>query len=243
MPGVDVYAQLGAARWVATDGQRLQHALQRARFDAMGVVSLRGIAGDMAGGNAEVKEAVEAHAQLRGWAVINPAYHDLSSDQMRKYVAGPKFLGAMLPWGLCPDGFATGAVRELLNAFRRYTKPLLIETPNAAAVRGLVELAPEFNTVKFVAVGAGGDAWQDAMLAAKQNVNLFLEPCSGGAHQGKLEAIFATLGPNRVVFASGYPSSNPGAALGLLMDAKLSDGEKQAVLTNNAVRLFNLRRE
>jgi predicted TIM-barrel fold metal-dependent hydrolase len=243
MPGVDVFAQLGTARWVTTDGARLQHALQRARFDLMGVASMRAMAGDLAGGNAETKAVVDASPQMRGWLGINPAYPALSTEQMRRYAGGPKWLGAVMPWALCPDGLATNAVREVLNAYRRYTKPLLVETPNAAAIRDLLVLAAEFNTIKFIAAGAGGDAWPDAVLAAKMDVNIFLEPCSGGAHQGKLEAIFATLGPNRVLFGSGYPSYNPGAALGLLMDAKISDGEKQAALAGNAVRIFNLRRE
>jgi predicted TIM-barrel fold metal-dependent hydrolase len=45
------------------------------------------------------------------------------------------------------------------------------------------------------------------------------------------------------MFASSYPVYNPGAALGLLMEAKISDAEKQAILTTSAVRLFGLTRE
>ncbi len=242
MPGVDICARVGAGPWSSPDGARLQHALQRARFDLMGVVSTRAVAGDIVGGNAEIKDVVDAQPQMRGWAVVNPAYPELSSDQMRRYLGGAKWMGAYLPWALCPLGLNNDAVREVLNAYRRYTRPLLVEIPHTAAVHELRALAGEFNTIKFIAAGAGGDAWQECVLAARHDVNIFLEPCTGGAHQGKLEAIFATLGPNRVLFASGFPISNPGAALGLVMDAKLSDGEKQAVLMNNAVRLFNLRR-
>jgi predicted TIM-barrel fold metal-dependent hydrolase len=81
------------------------------------------------------------------------------------------------------------------------------------------------------------------MWTAKRAVNVYLEPFSGGTHRGKLETILATIGPNRVLFGSGFPDRNPGAALGLLIDSKLSDQEKQAVLTTNAVRLFGLNRQ
>jgi predicted TIM-barrel fold metal-dependent hydrolase len=106
----------------------------------------------------------------------------------------------------------------------------------------LETLAAEFNTVKIIASGAGGEEWQACGLAAKRAVNIFLEPFSSGAHSGKLETLLAAVGPNRILFASNYPDHNPGSALGLLMDAKISDGEKQAILTNNAVRLFGLNR-
>jgi predicted TIM-barrel fold metal-dependent hydrolase len=51
------------------------------------------------------------------------------------------------------------------------------------------------------------------------------------------------LGAHRVLFASGFPGQNPGAALGLLLDSRLSENEKQAILTTSAVRLFGLTRQ
>ena len=243
MPGVDVLAQIGTGQWTTTDAAKLQHAFQRARFDLMAVASRRALAGDLQAGNAEVKALVDAVPQMRGWAVINPVYPERSAEEMRKYVGSPKWLGAMIHPETSGESLASGATREVLNAYRRYTKPLLVHVANEEAVRALEELAREFNTLKFIAQSAAGDDWQACMYAAKRQVNLFLEPFSGGAHRGKLEAILQTLGPNRVVFASNYPDHNPGAALGLLMDSKISDGEKAAVLTTNAVRLFGLQRQ
>jgi predicted TIM-barrel fold metal-dependent hydrolase len=80
------------------------------------------------------------------------------------------------------------------------------------------------------------------MHAAKRTVNIFPEPFSGGAHRGKVEAMVNLLGPHRILFASAYPEYNPGAALGALLDAKITDGEKQAVLAGNANRMFGLNR-
>jgi len=241
MPGIDVLTQLGTADWVTTDGPRLVRALQRARFDLAGVASRRALSGDIAGGNAEIKALVDANPQTRGWLVINPAYPELSSEEMRRYAAGARWLGAILPSMLCEQGIATDACREVLNAYRRYTKPLLVHVPDEATVHGLEALAREFTTLKFIAAGAGGDHWQDCLLAAKNYVNIFLEPFTGGPHRGKVEAIFQSLGPNRILFASNFPDMNPGASLGLLLEAKISDGEKQHALSSNAMRLFNLR--
>jgi predicted TIM-barrel fold metal-dependent hydrolase len=228
MPGVDILMQLGAAEWTAPDAAKLQHAQQRARFDIVG-------------GNAELKAALDTSPQLRGWVVINPVYPERSNEEMRRYLGSPQWLGAMLHPEMCGESLASSATREALNAYRRYTKPLLVHVADETAVRQLEELAREFSTLKIVAGGAGYEDWQACMWAAKRAVNIYLEPFTGGTHRGKLETILETIGPNRVVFASGYPDHNPGAALGLLVDAKISDAEKQNIITNNAVRLFNLR--
>src|SRR5438477_609840 len=117
-------------------------------------------------------------------------------------------------------------------------------TTDAAGLQRTLQRA-RFDLMAVVsrrALGAGGDAWQDCAFLAKRLVNIFLEPFSGGSHRGKVEAIVQTLGAHRVLFASNFPEQNPGATLGLLLDAKLSDAEKQAVLTTNAARLFGLTR-
>lgn len=243
MPGVDILVQLGAAPWTTSDEARVQHVVQRARFDLVGVASRRALAGDIAGGNAEVKSLLERVPQARGWVVVNPTYPERSSEEMRRNLASSRWLGAMIHSGLSSEALSSAATREVINAYRRYTRPLLVHIPNGAAVRDLEALAAEFTTLKFIASGAGGDDWQDCMFAAKRYVNIFLEPLSGGSHRGKLETLLQVLGPNRVLFASNFPESNPGAALGVLMDARLSDGEKQNILTNNALRLFGLTRD
>ena len=112
-------------------------------------------------------------------------------------------------------------------------------------VGGLVAFAMEVDEdpallATFVAGGAGGDFWQECGAMAKRQTNVMLEPFTGGCHRGKLEALVGVLGAHRIFFATGYPNANPGAALGLLADARISDGEKQGIFQRNAVRLFNL---
>lgn len=243
MPGVDILMQLGAADWTRTDGAALTRAAQRARFDAFGVASRRALAGDLTAGNAEVKALLGETPQARGWVVINPVYPERSSEELRKYCSNPRWLGAFIHPEMTGESLASAATREMLNAYRRYTKPLLVHVADEHAARDLQTLAAEFTTLKIIALGAAGEDWQACALVAKQATNVFLEPFSGGPHRGKLEAIVATAGPNRILFGSNYPEGNPGAALGLWMEAKLSDGEKQAMLTTNAVRLFGLSRQ
>ncbi len=242
MPGVDILGQLGASEWTTTDGARLLHAMQRARFDLLGVASRRALAGDLSAGNAEVNAVVSQAPQMRGWCVVNPTYPERSSEEMRRYLGSAKWFGAMLHPELSGQRLNSATTREVLNAYRRYTKPLLVHVPDEQTLLDLEEIAPDFNTIKFIAQGAGGDAWQDCAIAAKRFVNILLEPFSGGSHRGKVEALVQLLGHHRILFGSSYPDHNPGAALGLLMDARISDAEKQSILTGNAAKLFGLTR-
>lgn len=242
MPGVDIHTGLGAGSWSTSDATRLQLTLQRARFDLLGVASRRALAGDIAGGNAEVKALVDAVPQMRGWAVVNPAYPERSAEEMRRYASSGKWLGIMLHPVMCGQSLASNATREVINAYRRYTKPLLVHVPDEPTVRELETIAKEFSTLKFIAAGAGGEGWPSCVLAARHVTNIFLEPFSGGPHRGKIEKILEVLGSHRVLFGSGFPDLNPGAALGLLLEARISDADKQAILTTSAVRLFGIMR-
>lgn len=242
MPGVDILGQLGASEWIVTDGARLQHAMQRARFDLLGVASRHALAGDLHDGNAEVKAVLDQNPAMRGWCVVNPTYPERSSEEMRRYLGSPKWLGAMLDPRKSGQRLNSATTREVLNAYRRYTKPILVHVPDEETLLDLEEIAPEFNTIKFIAQGAGGDAWQDCAITAKRFVNIFLEPFSGGSHRGKVELLVQLLGHHRILFGSSYPDHNPGAALGLLHDAKISSAEKESILTHNAAKLFGLTR-
>ena len=243
MPGIDLLAMLGAAHWTTSSGERLQHVLTRARFDLMAVASRRALAGELAAGNAEVKAVVDANPQMRGWVVIHPAYPEQSAEDMKRFLGSSKWLGALLDPEASGERLASTATRELLTAFRRYTRPLYVRARDSATVLELEHLAAEYSNLKIIAGGAGGDDWHACMVAARRQTNLFLEPFSGGAHRGKLEGILQSLGAHRVLFASNYPDQNPGHALGLLVEAKINDADKQSILTGSANRLFGFARQ
>lgn len=242
MPGIDIYAEIGAGPFITTNQERLLHALQRARFDLMAVASARAVAGDFCAGNAEVEALISAVPQMRGWVVINPAHIDASAEELRRYLVSDRWLGAALVLPSRRDSLLSVTTRELINACRRYTRPLLLRIEDEIAVRELDALAAEFSTIKFIAGGSGGVSWPAAVISARQRPNIFLEPFSGESHQGKLERILEVLGPHRLLFASSYPIQNPGAALGLLADARITDAEKQSILSASAARLFGLSR-
>ncbi|MBI3909306.1 MAG: amidohydrolase family protein [Armatimonadetes bacterium] len=239
MPGIDLAAELGTRGFSPPTRDRLLCTLQRARLDLMAIASQRALWEDVAAGNAETHAAIQCQAALRGWVVVTPVHPDASVADLRRYLGQEAFLGAWLhPRG--PSQLASDGTQEILTAYRRYTRPLMVTVPDEAAVRDLETLAKQMPQLKVIAAGAGGDAWLASVAAAKRAVNVMLEPFTGGCHRGKLEAMVEVLGSHRILFATGFPAWNPGAALGLLADAKISDADKQAILTGNARKMFGL---
>ena len=60
--------------------------------------------------------------------------------------------------------------------------------------------------------------------------------------QGQFERIIRKHGAARVLFGTDAPWSEPAKSIAEITSMGLSDGEKQAILWDNAARLFNLDR-
>jgi predicted TIM-barrel fold metal-dependent hydrolase len=109
-------------------------------------------------------------------------------------------------------------------------------------VRQLEALAAEASTVKMIVAHAGGDAYAECLALATKQLNLFLEPFTGGADLGKVEEAVAKIGAHRILFGTNFPTLNPGVALGMLADARISDTERAQILGGNAAKLFQVGR-
>src|SRR5438105_13031109 len=92
MPGIDVCAELGEGGWTRADRDGVLRALQRARFSAMILASRRGLAGDLAGGNAELKAAIYGNDSLYGWFAVSPVDLVASIPDRRKHAVAPTTL-------------------------------------------------------------------------------------------------------------------------------------------------------
>ena len=242
MPGIDVLGYLGAGQWTAADRDGILRAIQRARIDHCVIASSLAYHAEMEAGNAQVKAQIDQAPNLAGWVVVNPIYPERSSQEMRKYLGSRNFVGIILTAPTAGRALASDATREIVNAFRRYSKPVMAPCYNGTDVRDLEILAKEMPNLRFISGGAGGPAWQACLATAKRAVNIILEPCSGGYERGKLEAMVEVIGAHRILFGSGFPAGNPGAAFGLLAESGLSEADRQMILTGNAQKLLGIGR-
>ena len=87
--------------------------------------------------------------------------------------------------------------RDILNAQRRYAKPVAIHVPDGEAVQAGREIAAAFTAMKFVFLGMGGDDWRSAVRVAKQHLNVYLE-ISGSLDSDKIAQASAVLTPRKL---------------------------------------------
>jgi predicted TIM-barrel fold metal-dependent hydrolase len=242
MPVIDVHGHLGTGPWLTADREALLRAMQRARVDTTVVSSHLAVTSNFAEGNFKLKTALEGVPQLLGYVVVNPAYVEQSVAEMKRYLIAPNFVGVKLHPDASGQPLDSAPTREVMNAFRRYSKPVLVHVWGSAQVRALEALAAEAPTVKMIIAHAGGEAFAECLALATRQLNLVLEPFTGGAELGKVEEAVAKIGAHRVVFGTNFPRLNPGVALGMLADAQISEAEKNQILGGNAAKLFGIGR-
>jgi predicted TIM-barrel fold metal-dependent hydrolase len=240
MPIIDVHAHLGSTAWFHADRNAVLQAMQRAGIQQMALSSRLAVASNFVEGNFKLKAALDGAPQLLGYVVVNPAYPDISVQEMRRYLGSRSFVGIKLHPRASGQPLDSEASRALVNSFRRYQKVLLAHVWGEEDVRALDALAAECPTIKIIAAHAGGDAWAACLALAERRLNLFLEPFTGGAERDKLEEGVERIGAHRILFGTNFPVLNPGVALGMVADSRLSEADKQLILGANAAKLFGL---
>jgi predicted TIM-barrel fold metal-dependent hydrolase len=125
-----------------------------------------------------------------------------------------------------------------LNAYRRFGKPVFINTPDAQSIAAAEEIAKEFSTIKFIFGSMGGDEWQRSVSSNKL-LNVYLET-SGSFDADKIEAAVTNLGPHRVLFGSNAPFSDPASMLALIQSSNITKDAVSKILSANAEKIFGL---
>lgn len=106
----------------------------------------------------------------------------------------------------------------------------------------LAELAPQYPNACFVAGHAGNvaEARAEAIAAAQQYPNVYMETCSTYRTPGVIEQLVNEAGADRVLFGSDTPLMDPRPQLGKIITARISDEAKRLVLGENARRLLKI---
>ena len=126
------------------------------------------------------------------------------------------------------DRFYAGALLELLNALRL---PLLMDWGEIDPV-SFPQVCADFPDIPFVLLGAGFLRSRLMYPLLEKRPNVFFE-VSRFADYGILEEIVRKFGAGRLLFGSGMPSLNPGAAITWVCLAEIAEKEKLQILGGN----------
>lgn len=209
-----------------------------------GVALISGLAAhcDFIVGNEQLSYVLNPNSNIFGYVTLNAGYPVESMEEQRKYMFKPEFVAGLL-FGHDGMPVTLADARDIINAQRRYAKPLAIHVPDAEAVAAAREIAAEFPAMKLILLTMGGDDWHSAVAAAKQYINIYLE-ISGSTDSDKIDEAAATITPRKLVYGSGLPYNDPNLTIGLVEDAKtLTTMDKGRVYYQNAISLFNAQQD
>ena len=203
------------------------------------ILSARAAQVDPTSGNRILKSMLEQDSGMFGCVVAQLSRVDASIQAVRELLGQKRFLSVLLTSGNPNEPVHPLLADEVLNACRRFQKPVFLQTPNAVCVEAALHLAKTYNMHKFVLLGMGGHDWRTGIAAAHQSVNIFLE-ASGALDRAKIPAAIEVIGSHRVLFGSSMPHIDPIAALGLIKDSNILPGDFRRITHDNAYKLFNL---
>jgi predicted TIM-barrel fold metal-dependent hydrolase len=238
-PVVDVHQHSGpwpfAGRWGGIElNLRL---LERRGIDAAIISSAEAIVDDMVAGNERLAADIAGHPNLYGYVVVNPRYPDLSLQQLETYYANPRFVGVKIHTSYSATPMSAPRMADAFAVLAPYRKPLLIHTWGAE-VHALAGLARRFPELPIIVAHAGGEAWREAIQAARETPNLYLDFCASSVESGRIERALAALGPERLLFGSDATLFDPLYMLSCFAEAGIPEADRPLVMGGNAARLF-----
>lgn len=241
-PIVDVHQHSGpwpfAGKWGGIE-QNLRY-MERRGLDAAIISSTEAIVDDMVAGNRRLAEDIADHDSLYAYLTVNPRYLDLSRREIETYRDVPRFVGFKVHTSYSATGMGEPRMADLFALLEAESKPLLIHTWGAGAVRSLAGLAQRHPRLPIVIAHAGGDAWREAIEAAQHALNLYLDFAISSPERGRIERAIAALGPERVMFGSDATLFDPLYMLSCFAEAEIAAQDRALVMGGNALRVFGI---
>ncbi|HEX8462999.1 MAG TPA: amidohydrolase family protein [Abditibacterium sp.] len=242
MPLIDLHCHTGFTAETLALGAP-DAAAARAYADQYGVEALcfsaALSASDLCGGTADLVGFLAADARFRGWLTLSTHQTELSGELARKYLVKPSFCGAFIEQSTDADVVTTAGGREVLNALRRYSRPVMLSVSSPATLDAAIHAAREFSTLKFIISPQDEYLTQVAAPAMKEAVNSVFLPVAAYAERDVIAMAVAILGERRVAWGSNWGRFVPAAALGMIRDSALTGPQRERVGLRNARELLS----
>jgi uncharacterized protein len=185
--------------------------------------------------------------RLRWMAYLNPQNGDWREELERCRAAGA--LGIKLWIALKGAAGSLENTAEVLARAARCGLPVLVHTfsrtdanlPGEINIAEFAALARRVPGATLIGAHAGGN-WREAARTLRDGPSNALVDVSGGyPEQGMVETLVASLGSQRVLFGSDALGRSVPSQLAKVLLAGVSAADREAILGQNAVRVFGLR--
>lgn len=198
--------------------------------------------------NVGTADAVRSHPdRLTGLVRVSPWMPDWRAE-MDRYAGDPAFAGVLLhPW---EDGFAMldPEPRRIVEHSAEQGLPVMLAAgyPWVSEAPQIGALASQFPGTTFVLTNEGqlnisGLGAADVVFLLAQAPNVVLQT-TGAYREDFLASLASQFGPERLMYASGYPKFSPAYELRRVQWADgISAGAKDHILSMTAESVFGIR--
>ena len=233
---IDIYTEIGMPPlWgEESDSQKLLDNMTENNIMGSCVCSTQANV-DFQKANFEVNELINENSKFLGILAVNIDYFNESGAQLRKYLVTPKFIAIKL---FSSSEITLDSCDAFLNIHRRYGTPVFIDCYNAKEANNIGEIAKEFNQMKFVMLGMGGEDYRSAISIARKTVNIYLET-SGSLDPYKIKYACDIVGSHRLLYGSHAPYVESTVYKSLIENSGIDSRDIIDIYYNSAKRLFN----
>ena len=172
---------------------------------------------------------------------IHPDYVDESLAEIDKMAAaGVKLIGELVPYMCGNYDCASQNMRTIVKYAAEKEMVLSIHTDNSDVMDEFVKANPDI-TIVAAHPGELGSVMRH-IERAKMSENYYLDISGTGIFRhGALRRLLDTMGAERILYGTDYPTCNPSMFLGaVLLDELISDEEKELILAKNTKKLLEL---
>jgi len=224
----------------ATEPEDLLATMRDFDIEKCAISSAYAIEYDLEEGNAGCADIVSRFDELFGYVVINANYLEASVAEMERYLSREKFLGIKMHsehTGIAIDSPGSFELLKVL-AGRWPDKVAEVHCWGRAQVDALMKLADAFPRTSFIMVHMGANDWKYGAEQAKSRPNVYPEISCSLVETGKVDWAVEQVGSERVLFGTDLNLLSPALSLGIVLDADISEADRENILYNNARRLF-----
>ena len=189
---------------------------------------------DARGGAQFLLEQLALDSRFRGWLTVSIHQSETAHELARKYLVKPAFCGTLLEQNGDADALTTAGGRDVLNALRRYSKPVFVTATSPLTLQAAIDAAREFPMLRFFVSPQNEYLTQIAVAAMKEAINTLFVPVAAFAERDVVAHGVEVLGERRVAWASDWGRFHPATALGMIRDCGLKAPQRERVGLRNA---------
>jgi len=240
-PKIDAHAHLHASVYrfpmSPAGADFVLDSCRRYNIETVIASSAPGIFYDMASGNAEMKELIDGHPELRAYVVVNANDLAGSRKQLEYYYQFDNFVGVKIHCEYSGQPTGSPASCALFAEIARHGRPVKIHNNGAGWEQALHDLAATYPKLPIILAHGGGFNTPKIM---KDVPNVYFEFAGSGINCEVIRNALEVLGPERLLFGTDQDLFDAGFELGGYWDAGFTLKQAEMIMYKNAKRLFGL---